>query len=127
MAKGVKINQLAGKMVQMIKAYTEDVSAAIAKEVEATAKAVQADIKANSPERTGDYRKGWTHSKQVRKRSVVYRIYNKDKYRLAHLLEHGHVKRGGGRVPGKPHIRPAYDKHVPAMEKRIEQIVKNGG
>jgi len=44
-----------------------------------------------------------------------------------HLLEFGHAKKNGGRVAARPHLRPAYDRHVPEMEKRIKKIIKNGG
>ena len=127
MSNIVTIDQLATEITRAVAQYTEDVASAIEKEVDDTAKAVQADIKAGSPVRTGEYKKGWTRKKSRKGGSVTQTIYNKNKPQPTHLLEHGHAKRGGGRVEGKPHIEPAYDKHVPAMERRIEQIIKDGG
>lgn len=127
MSKIVTIDQLATEITRAVAQYNDDVASAIEKEVDDTAKAVQADIKANSPVRTGEYRKGWARKKSKSGGSVTQTIYNKNKPQLTHLLEYGHAKRGGGRVEGKPHIEPAYDKHVPAMERRIEQIIKDGG
>lgn len=123
----VKIDNLAGEIVMAIKEYTEDVSAAIERELDETSQAVLEDIKEASPRKSGDYKKGWRRKKEGTGGSIKYTIHNKDKPGLVHLLEFGHAKVGGGRVEGRPHVRPAYDKHVPAMEDRIERIIRNGG
>ena len=44
-------------------------------------------------------------------------------YQLAHLLEHGHAKRGGGRVSGKSHIAPAEQMGIDQLEDAIEKAL----
>jgi len=127
MAKAVTIEQLAAEITQAIADYTDDVVQAIEVEVEATANAVLEDIKANAPKRTGEYAKGWSRRKSKSSHQVTHIIHNTKRPQLAHLLEHGHAKKGGGRVEGRPHIRPAVDRHIPAMEQRIKQIIERGG
>ena len=113
---------------EIIKEYTEEVSQAIEEEIDDTAKKVKDEIVLTSPKLTGKYAKGWKVKKDNGKGYATRIIHNKDKPGLAHLLEMGHAKRGGkGRVEGKPHIRPAYDKYIPGMEKRIEDIIRRGG
>lgn len=123
----VKIGDLSIEISQAIKEYTEEVSSAIETEVGKTAKEITKAIIARSPKDKGDYAKGWTQKKNTSGGRVTYTIYNKNKGSIAHLLEFGHVKRGGGRVSGKPHIRPSYDQAVPEMERRIARIIQNGG
>ncbi len=91
---------------------------------EETAKNLAADLREKSPKDTGDYAKGWRYRKEAPGR---YRVYNKDKPQLTHLLEKGHAKRGGGRVEAKVHIKPAEERHIPQLERRIEQILERGG
>jgi hypothetical protein len=43
---------------------------------------------------------------------------------LAHLLEHGHAKRGGGRVRAIPHIAPAEEMGIRELEERITRALK---
>jgi hypothetical protein len=120
----IKVDELAGEIVLAIQAYTEDVSEAIDQAARDTAKAMAKDLRETSPKDTGEYAKGWTHRKEA---PGSYRVYNKKKPQLTHLLEHGHAKAGGGRVEGIPHIKPAQDRYVPEFEKKVQQILERGG
>ena len=125
--KTVSVDDLAKEIALAVQQYTEDVSKAIENEVNETAKKVMKDAADNSPVDTGEYKKGWARKKSSKGGQIKYTIYNKEKPGIVHLLEFGHAKKNGGRVAARPHLRPAYDKHVPEMEKRIKEIIKNGG
>lgn len=120
----IKVDELAGEIVLAIQAYTEDVSEAIDQAARDTAKAMAQDLRETSPKDTGEYAKGWTYRKEA---PGSYRVYNKKKPQLTHLLEHGHAIAGGGRVEGIPHIKPAEDRYVPEFEKKVQQILERGG
>ena len=55
---------------------------------------------------SGKYSKGWTSTVETGRLSAQGTVYNAKLPGLPHLLENGHAKRGGGRVPGKVHIAP---------------------
>lgn len=120
----IKVDELAGEIVLAIRAYTEEVSETIDEAARETAKALAKDLRETSPKKTGEYAKGWTYRKEA---PGSYRVYNKKKPQLTHLLEHGHAKAGGGRVEGIPHIKPARDRHIPQFEKKVRQILERGG
>lgn len=123
----VKIDQLGAEIAQALSQYTEEVSKAIEAEIDTTAEALKEEIKAKSPVRTGSYKKGWKVKKESSKGTVTRTVYNKTDYQLTHLLEFGHVNRDGTRTHGKAHIGPAEDKYIKQLNKRIEQIIQNGG
>jgi len=124
MANVIKIDDLAGEIVLAVRTYTEEVGAAIDQAARDTAKAMAKDLRETSPKDTGEYAKGWTYRKEA---PGSYRVYNKKKPQLTHLLEHGHAQRGGGRVEGRPHIKPAEERHAPQLERKIAQILERGG
>ena len=61
---------------------------------------------------TGAYNADWTYKYELTKRfHQGYIVYNDDHYRLAHLLEKGHLIRNGtertyGSTSSFPHIKP---------------------
>jgi hypothetical protein len=125
--KQIALDGLAAEITGFLKEYTDDVTAAIEDTLDTTSAAVEVDTRDNSPVKTGRYRKGWRRTKESSGGRTRYTIHNKTQPGLVHLLEKGHAKRGGGRVAARPHLTPAYDKHVPPMEERIKKILRDGG
>lgn len=123
MAKKVSIDDVGTEIANIMQEYTEDVSRAIEEENEKIADKAVKELRNTKLKRTGQYAKGWTKKKQ----EDGYIIYNKNKPQLTHLLEHGHAKRGGGRVSGKPHIRPVEERAIKDLEDNVVRIIKNGG
>jgi hypothetical protein len=127
MAETVSINQLADAIVDAVREYTEDVTEAIDQKVESTADLVLSDVQQNAPKKTGKYAKGFVKTDKSLPGRRRFVVWNRKFYRLVHLLEFGHAKVKGGRVPGKPHLIPAHQRHVDGMLSDIKQIIRNGG
>jgi len=125
MAKTIPVDQLAEEVMKGLTEYaalaTDDMKSAVKK----AAKTVQSDIKSNAPKRTGRYAKSWAVKTQKEtSNSLEQVVYSKDRYQIAHLLEHGHAKRGGGRVAGRPHIAPAEAVGEELLVQMIEKALK---
>ena len=88
---------------------------------------VKNQIKATAPKSTGAYAKSWSvKNTRETSRSLEVTVYSRNRYQLAHLLEYGHAKRGGGRVPGRSHIAPAEQAGIDQLEKDIERSLRHG-
>ena len=108
-----ELQQYANGVSEEVKAVTRDV-----------AKQCLREIKDRSPRLTGKYRSGWTETvTEENSARISIEIHNQTKPWLAHLLEFGHAKRGGGRVNGTPHIRPAAEKAEQNLIDKIKVIV----
>lgn len=120
------IDNLAKTIMEGLQEYADVASADVKTAVRKAGKSVKADIAANAPKRTGAYSKSWTVKTQKETaNSLEVVVHSKNRYQLAHLLEHGHAKRGGGRVAGTPHIAPAEEKAIKQLEEEITK--KLGG
>ncbi len=111
---------LADEIARTLAGYSSEVKRGLEKAKKEVAQETVEELKQTSPKKTGDYRKGWT-TKKVRTAQV---IHNKTEYRLTHLLEKGHAKRGGGRVAAIPHIAPAEDKAIRDYIEKAEEVIR---
>jgi hypothetical protein len=114
------INNLANEIARELQRYTNLVTEEVEVAKDEVAKDLVSELKQTSPKETGSYRKGW-RIKRERNKLIVH---NKTNYQLTHLLEHGHAKAGGGRVPAKVHIRPAEEKAVADYLDRVERAIR---
>lgn len=115
------IDNMAAEIMEGLSEYAELADTAMKKAVRKTATAVKNEISANAPMKSGRYAKSWA-SKKVKENShtLEMTVHSKNRYQIAHLLEHGHAKRGGGRVAAIPHIAPA-EQHG---EEMLETLIK---
>src|SRR5699024_6279672 len=101
----------------------EDMQAAV-KQAAAT---VRKDIEASAPRNTGDYARSWTvKTTKESSNALQVTVHSRNRYQLAHLLEYGHAKRGGGRVAARPHIAAAEAAGIEQLEREIERRLTNG-
>lgn len=118
------IDDMASEIMKGLTEYADLADTEMKKAVKKTATSVKKEISANAPKRTGKYAKSWTAKKtKENSHSLEMTVHSKNKYQLAHLLEKGHAKRGGGRVAGEPHIAPAEENGIQLLEKLIEEAL----
>ncbi|MCM1008463.1 MAG: HK97 gp10 family phage protein [Ruminococcus flavefaciens] len=116
------IDDMADEIMKGLQEYADLADTAMKKAVRKTATSVKKEISENAPKRTGKYAKSWTTKKiKENSHSLEITVHSKDRYQIAHLLEKGHAKRGGGRVNGKPHIAPAEENGADLLESLIEK------
>lgn len=124
MAK-VSITGLADAVAKELADYSQDVADGVKKEVKQVTKEMVQELKRISPRNSGDYAAGWREKTEYESdEDIRMLVYNAKKPQLTHLLEHGHAKRGGGRVSGKPHISPAEQEAEKKLESGIKVVVR---
>lgn len=118
---------------EVVQGYLEqqryDVIEAMSEAIDEVAKESVRKLKADSPRgKTNTYYKGWAYKIEKGRLTHGSVVYGKNgTYQLAHLLEFGHAKRGGGRVGAVPHIKKveewaideAIDRTISKMERSI--------
>jgi len=123
----VSIGNLAATVMKQLNDYSDLCSDNMKDAVKKSAKLVKQEISSTAPIGTGAYAKSWA-TKNVKETQTALEItvHSRNRYQLAHLLEHGHALRNGGRSKAIPHIAPAEEKGVILLEKEIERSLRNG-
>lgn len=100
---------------------------AIRNTVKRTSEEAVKELHSTSPRRTGEYAASWSAEPSGRPKAEQYSeiVYSEDPhYRVTHLLEKGHRKRGGhGRVAAIPHIGPVEEGLGEKIEKFLREEV----
>ena len=106
--------------------FSTDVTKAAQEAVTEVSKEAVKKLKQTAPRgRTGKYAKGWTSKVEKTVTDAESIIYGKrGTYQLAHLLENGHAKRGGGRTAPIVHIKPVEEWAISEVEKKIREKVE---
>ena len=123
----IPIDSLSEIVMKELNEYADVACDEMKEAVKSASTLVRDQIKATAPKSTGAYAKSWsTKNTRETSRSLEVTVYSRNRYQLAHLLEFGHAKRGGGRVSGRAHIAPAEQAGIEQLEKDIERCIRNG-
>lgn len=127
MNRNVSIDEMDSAIMEELEKYADLAADDLKAAVKETAASVRKDIQAGAPVDTGKYKKSWS-VKNVHEdsESIDLVVHSRNRYQIAHLLEHGHAKRGGGRVAAKPHIASAEQRGNEKLVQTIEQKLRGG-
>ena len=117
----VSVDGLADAVMKGLEEYAKLATDDMKKSVKDAGKFCKEEVSANAPVRTGRYAKSWKSKVTGESSNALTVTVYSSVLGLPHLLEHGHAKRGGGRVRAIPHIAPAEEA---AEEKLIKDIEK---
>ncbi|WMI82094.1 HK97 gp10 family phage protein [Anaerotignum sp. MB30-C6] len=126
----INVDEMAAEIAEMLGEYQVEIT----KNIDASSKVVADQgakkLKETSPRtpKGGDYAKSWKAEKTSENNigdDPSYTIYNKDHYRLTHLLENGHATRNGGRTRAIKHIQPVEQTLIKEYEIAVEEAIEN--
>lgn len=117
----VTVDGLADAVMKGLEEYAELATDDMKKAVKDAGKVCKEQVSSGAPVRTGKYAKSWKSKTTSENANAIEVTVYSSVPGLPHLLEHGHAKRGGGRVRAIPHIAPAEEA---AEEKLLKDIEK---
>ncbi len=127
MGRKISVDDLADAVMENLMEYADIASNDVKKAVRKAGNTARKEIEAGAPRDTEAYAKSWSVKTTKETSSALQvTVHSKNRYQIAHLLEHGHAKRGGGRVAARPHIASAEETAAEQLERDIERSLRNG-
>lgn len=123
MSTKISVTGLAAAVLEELENYRDIAVEEMNKAVKDAGDTVKKEInvRASSLFKGNKYAKSWVAKETAHTAlGVEVTVHSPSQYRIAHLLENGHAKRGGGRVEGRPHIAQAEK----AGEKQLEEDLR---
>jgi hypothetical protein len=118
MARKVGIEGLQAALEQILEDYGDEIEQKNEEVVQKVGRRGAKALRENSAEKLNGnkYAPGWSVTFEGDRIHQTAIIYNKRMPGLAHLLEHGHAKRNGGRTDGIVHIQPVEQEIIKLFE-----------
>ena len=116
-------DHLAEEIMKCLQEYANLTDAATKVAVKKAAAQVKKEISQTAPKDTGAYARSWKVKKiQESSHNLNLTVCSPRRYPIAHLLENGHARRGGGReVDGIKHSKPAEDHGLELLEQELRK------
>lgn len=125
MSNRISVSELPDAVMEELEAYKDLAADEMKKAVKSAGNTVKKEINNSAPVLTGKYAKSWTSRTTAESSTdIEVTVYSPSRYMLAHLLENGHAKRGGGRVRAFPHIAPAQEIGEKQLDDDLTQALK---
>lgn len=119
-SKKVSAVNFSSAVSEILSEYGEDISMAVTETVQVVAEQATAELKGAGDFKGSKYRRSWSNEIKKKPGYTDAVVFNKQHYRLTHLLEFGHAKQNGGRTRAFPHIAPVNDKVGEMFEKELK-------
>lgn len=118
----VTVDGLADAVMEGLEEYNKLATDTVKKAVKKAGTTVRKEISDSAPRKTGRYAASWRSKTTAESAtSMQVTVYSSSRYMLAHLLEHGHALRNGGRARAIPHIAPAEETGEKQLMEEIER------
>ena len=125
MANTVPLEKLGDEISRILDEYSaevvDDTKDAVEEVTKAGARALAQTARAAFKGKR--YARGWRGKVEKDRYNAEGVIYHSTVPGLPHLLEHGHAKRGGGRVNGRQHIKPVEEKIAKEFEMKVRAAI----
>ncbi len=120
----VSVDGLADAVMEGLEEYNKLATDKVKAAVKKAGTTVRKEISSTAPRKSGRYAGSW-RSKTTAESSTSMQVtvYSPSRYMLAHLLEHGHALRNGGRARAFPHIAPAEEAGEKQLTTDIERAL----
>ena len=124
-SKKVTMEQLPGAIKEILEQYEGEINRFLPEITEEVGKTGVKALRTSAKQKFNGkkYAGGWRSLTERNRYGATVTIYNGRLPGLPHLLEHGHAKRGGGRVDGRAHIAPVEEKLITDFEKKVEHDI----
>lgn len=121
----VTMEQLPGAIKEILDQYEGEINRFLPEITEEVGKTGVKALRTSAKQKFNGkkYAGGWRSVSERNRYGATVTIYNGRLPGLPHLLEHGHAKRGGGRVDGRAHIAPVEEKLITDFEKKVEHDI----